>query len=150
VRAAWPDHKPLAVRISATDWLGGAGLTGDDAVAIARALAAHGCDLVDVSTAGNSPRSRPDYGRMYQVPFAERIKYEVDVAVMAVGAIQGADHCNTILAAERADLCALARPHLRNPYLTLHAAEDYDFADQYWPGQYLLGRQRRKVAAELE
>jgi anthraniloyl-CoA monooxygenase len=79
---------------------------------------------------------------MYQVPFAERIKYEVGIPVMAVGAIQGPDHCNTILAAERADLCAMARPHLADPYITLRASDKYDFADQPWPGQYLLGRRR--------
>jgi anthraniloyl-CoA monooxygenase len=143
VRQAWPQHKPISVRISATDWAGDEGLTGDDAVAIARALQEHGCDAVDVSTAGNSPESKPEYGRMYQVPFAERIKYEVGIPVMAVGAIQGADHCNTILAAERTDLCVMARPHLGNPYLTLQASDEYDFADQHWPGQYLLGRRRK-------
>lgn len=148
VREVWPASKPMSVRISATDWLGERGLTGDDAVEIARALAERGCDLIDVSSAGNSPESEPEYGRMYQVPFAERIKYEVGVPVLAVGAIQGADHCNTILAAGRADLCALARPHLRNPSLTLHAAEDYEFEDQFWPGQYLLGRQRKKPSKD--
>ncbi|MEE2886238.1 MAG: FAD-dependent monooxygenase [Planctomycetota bacterium] len=140
MRAVWPAEKPMSVRISATDWLGDRGLTGDDAVEIARALTELGCDLIDVSSSGNSSESEPEYGRMYHVPFAERIKYEVGVPVLAVGAIQGADHCNTILAAGRADLCALARPHLRNPSLTLHAAEDYEFEDQAWPGQYLLGR----------
>jgi anthraniloyl-CoA monooxygenase len=88
---------------------------------------------------------------MYQVPFAEKIRYEAGIPVMAVGAIQGADHANTVLAAGRADLCAMARPHLADPYLTLHAAERYEYPDQPWPGQYLLGRQRpagaRTVAA---
>ena len=145
VRAAWPTDRPISVRISATDWAGDEGLTGGDAVAIASALQAHGCDLIDVSSAGNSPESQPEYGRMYQVPFAERIKYEVGIPVMAVGAIQGPDHCNTILAAERADLCAMARPHLADPYLTLRASDLYDFADQPWPGQYLLGRRRKET-----
>ena len=148
MRAVWPSDKPMSVRISASDWLGDRGLTSKDAVVIAGALAEAGCDLIDVSSAGNSPESEPEYGRMYQVPFAERIKYEVGVPVLAVGAIQGADHCNTILAAGRADLCALARPHLRNPSLTLHASEDYEFEDQHWPGQYLLGRQRKKSSAD--
>ncbi len=141
VRAAWP-HKPLAVRISATDWLPEGGMTVDHAVALSRALAERGCDLIDVSSAGNTPESEPVYGRMYQVPFAERIRYEVDVPVMAVGAILGADHCNTILAAGRADLCAMARPHLRDAYLTLHAAERYGHDRQAWPGQYLPGKPR--------
>jgi anthraniloyl-CoA monooxygenase len=99
-----------------------------------------GCDLIDVSSAGNATDSKPVYGRMYQVPFAERIKYEVDVPVMAVGAIQGADHVNTIVGAGRADLCALARAHLGDPYLALRAAQHYGVADQPWPGQYLLGK----------
>ncbi|MEM7201970.1 MAG: bifunctional salicylyl-CoA 5-hydroxylase/oxidoreductase [Planctomycetota bacterium] len=142
VRAAWPAGKPLAVRISATDWLGDRGLTGEEAVTIARALQAEGCDLIDVSTAGNSIESKPDYGRMYQVPFAERIRHEVGIKVLAVGAILGADHCNTILAAGRADLCAMARPHLREPYLTLEAASRYGFDGVGWPGQYLPGRPR--------
>ena len=139
VRAVWPEDRPLAVRISATDWLDdpAKGLSADDGVAIARALAEHGCDLVDVSTAGNTPESKPVYGRMYQVPFAERIKHEVGVPVMAVGAIQGPDHCNTILAADRADLCAMARPHLVNPAITLGAAERYEHYAQAWPKQYL-------------
>jgi len=140
VRAAWPVEKPIAVRISATDWLGERGITGDDAVAIARALAERGCDLIDVSSAGNSPESQPEYGRMYQVPFAERIRHEVGVPVMAVGAILGADHANTVLAAGRADLCCMARPHLADPYLTLRAAGEYGYDDQWWPGQYEPGR----------
>jgi anthraniloyl-CoA monooxygenase len=139
-RTAWPAHKPLAVRISATDWAGAGGLTADDAVVIAGALARAGCDLVDVSSGGNVAEAEPEYGRMYQVPFAERIRYEVGVPVMAVGAILGADHCNTILAAGRADLCCLARPHLRDPYLTLRAAAEYGVAALPWPDPYLPGR----------
>ncbi|MFT5050444.1 MAG: anthraniloyl-CoA monooxygenase [Chlamydiales bacterium] len=145
VRAAWPRSMPVSVRISATDWLDDAGgLTADDAVQIARMLQEHGCDLVDVSTAGNTPLSQPNYGRMYQVPFAERIRHEVGVPVMAVGAIQGADHVNTILAAGRADLCALARPHLADPHLTLRAAVEHDFGGQTWPRQYLAVKPGRK------
>ncbi len=143
VRRAWPQHKPISVRISATDWLGQRGFTPGDAVELARALAAHGCDLVDVSSAGNVPESQPEYGRLYQVPFAERIRFEAGVPVMAVGAILDADHCNTILAAGRADLCCMARAHLRDPYLTLHAAEKYGYDEQEWPGQYLPARPRR-------
>jgi len=140
VREAWPANKPLAVRVSATDWLGSEGMTPDDTVVVARHLRDLGCDLLDVSSGGNVPESHPDYGRMYQVPFAEQVRHEVGMPVMAVGAILGSDHCNTILAAGRADLCCLARPHLGNPYLTLHAAAKYGFVDQVWPGQYLAGR----------
>ncbi len=140
VRQAWPTHQPISVRVSATDWLGAAGMTPHDTVVLARALKTLGADLIDVSTAGNVAESTPDYGRMYQVPFAEQVRYEVGIPVMAVGAILGSDHCNTILAAGRADLCCMARPHLGNPYLTLHAAAKYGFVDQAWPGQYLAGR----------
>ena len=136
MRAAWPAGKPMTARISATDWAPG-GLTGDDAVVIARARKDAGCDAIDVSSSGNSIDSRPQYGRMFQVPFADRIRHEAGIPVMAVGMIQGADHANTVIAAGRADLCCLARPHLYDPYLTLHAAQDYGFPDAVWPGQYL-------------
>jgi len=144
VRAAWPAERPLSVRISATDWMpeGVDGLTGDDAVEIARALQAVGVDLIDVSSGGNTPDSEPEYGRMYQVPFAERIRHEVGVPVMAVGAIQGWDHANTVLTAGRADLCALARPHLIDPHLTLRAAVEYGHDAQAWPQQYLPAKPR--------
>ena len=146
VRAAWPSEKPLAVRISATDWLpAGEGQTLEESLEIARALHAHGCDLLDVSSAGNTPRSKVVYGRMYQVPFAEAIRHAVpNLRVMAVGNIQGADHANTILAAGRADLCAIARAHLTDPYLTLHAAEHYGHLAQPWPKPYLAVKPRPK------
>lgn len=145
VRAVWPVSKPLAVRISATDWLDDSGgLTADDSIVVARALADRGCDLLDVSTAGNTPESKPVYGRMYQVPFADRIRHEVGIAVMAVGAIQGPDHVNTIVAAGRADLCALARPHLVNPQIVLGASAAYEYADQPWPKQYLPAKPKSK------
>ena len=137
VRAAWPKEKPLSVRISASDWLEPRGTTSDDSVIFARKLKELGCDVIDVSTAGNSPESKPVYGRMYQLPFAEQIRYEVGIPVMTVGAVLGDDHANTILAAGRADLVAMARPHLKNPYITLHAAEKYSYPDQYWAGPYL-------------
>jgi anthraniloyl-CoA monooxygenase len=138
VRTRWPDAKPIAVRISATDWLDDrGGQTVEESVAIARALKARGADAIDVSSAGNTPESKPEYGRMYQVPFAERIRHEVGIPVMAVGGIQGADHCNTILAAGRADLCVIARAHLSDPYLTLRAAQRYGNADLAWPNPYL-------------
>ncbi len=142
VRAVWPAEKPLWVRVSATDWLPEGGQTLEDSIELARALKAHGCDLVDVSTGGNTPESKPDYGRMYQVPYAEKIRQEAGLPVMAVGAIQGWDHVNTVLAAGRADLCALARPHLADPHLTLRAAIAYDHPATPWPPQYLAVRPR--------
>jgi anthraniloyl-CoA monooxygenase len=142
-RRAWPESKPMFVRVSATDWLDDrGGQTVEDTVALAKELKARGCDVVDVSSAGNTPESKPEYGRMYQVPFAERIRKEAGVKVMAVGAILGADHVNTVLLSGRADLCALARPHLANPYLTLEAAGRYGYPDQYWPPQYLAAKPR--------
>ncbi|MFN0207516.1 MAG: bifunctional salicylyl-CoA 5-hydroxylase/oxidoreductase [Planctomycetota bacterium] len=144
VRGAWPAEKPVFVRISATDWLDeDGGLTADESVVISKELKKAGCDVVDVSTAGNSPDSKPDYGRMYQLPFAEKIRYEAEIPVMAVGAILDADHVNTIIAAGRADLCAIARGHLSNPHLTLDAAGRYGFVDQYWPPQYILAKPRK-------
>jgi anthraniloyl-CoA monooxygenase len=146
VRAAWPDDKPLSVRISATDWVEEGGLTGDDAVTVARLLKEHGCDVIDVSAGQTTTDARPLYGRMFQVPFSDQIRHEAGIATMAVGNIQGSDHANTILAAGRADLVVMARPHLKDPYLTLHAAEQYGHVDQYWPPQYLSVRPRRPEA----
>jgi anthraniloyl-CoA monooxygenase len=147
VRDAWPAAKPMSVRISATDWLDDeGGLTAADSVLVARALRERGLDVLDVSSAGNSPRSKPVYGRMYQVPLADRIRHEVGggLAVMAVGAIQGRDHVNTILAAGRADLCALARPHLVDPHVVLGASAAYDYIAQPWPKQYLPAKPKPK------
>jgi anthraniloyl-CoA monooxygenase len=138
MRAAWPVTKPMAVRITAHDWVPEGGMEPAEAVEIARALKDAGCDLMDVSSSGNTIDSRPQYGRMFQVPFADRIRHEVGIPVMAVGSIQGADHANTVIAAGRADLCAIARPHLHDPYLTLHAADEYGVSDETWPGQYQL------------
>jgi anthraniloyl-CoA monooxygenase len=147
VRAAWPVAKPISVRVSASDWLDDrGGWTIEDSVALAHELKARGCDVVDVSSGGNTPESSPDYGRMYQVPFAERIKNECDIPVIAVGAIQGADHANTVLAAGRADLCALARPHLLDPYLTQRASSKYGFGPYPWPRQYLPARPQPRAS----
>jgi anthraniloyl-CoA monooxygenase len=149
VRAAWPAEKPLAVRISATDWLDErGGWSMADSIALGRELEALGCDLLDVSSAGNTPESKPVYGRMYQVPFAEELKLNLRIPVMAVGGIQGIDHANTILAAERADLCALARPHLAEPYLTQAAAGQSGSASFSWPVQYLAARPRPGAPTE--
>lgn len=138
VRSTWPAHKPISVRISAVDWAPG-GTTEDDAVATARLLKAHGADIIDVSSGQTVPHERPEYGRMFQTPFSDRIRHEVGIPTIAVGAIQGWDHINTILASGRADLCALARPHLFDPYFTLHAAAEQGYYDVRWPNQYVSG-----------
>ena len=143
VRDAWPDDKPISVRLSASDWMAdGSGTTVEESVTFARMLKEAGCDIVDVSSGGNSPESKPLYGRMYQVPFAERIRNEAGIPVMTVGALLGIDHANTVLAAGRADLAVMARPHLHDPYLTLHAAEHYELWDQTWPDQYQPAKPR--------
>jgi len=145
VRAAWPSHKPISVRVSASDWLDEeGGFTADEAVTVARELGRRGCDLIDVSSAGNTPRSKPEYGRMYQLGFAEQIRHEAGIAVCSVGGFQSADHVNSAVAAGRTDLCALARAHLTDPYLTLHAAEKYGFDEAAWPLQYLAVKPRRQ------
>lgn len=141
-RAAWPTDRPLLVRISATDWIDG-GFTGEESVRLAEWLRDAGCDVLDVSTSGISPAAQPLYGRMFQVPFADRIRHAIpDLPVMTVGAVLGIDHANTIVAAGRADLCALARVHLRDPYLTLRSAAEYgyDGPGATWPEPYLLGK----------
>ena len=143
VRAVWPDDRPMSVRISATDWVPG-GFDGDDAVCFARMLAEHGCDIVDVSTGQVSPDQRPAYGRLYQTPFADRIRHEVGIPTMTVGAVSSVDDANTIIVTGRADLCLLARPHLVDPYWTLNAALDLDYDGHQWPRQYLSGRTARR------
>jgi anthraniloyl-CoA monooxygenase len=139
MRAAWPAHKPMSVRISATDWVEG-GITGDDAVEIARAFRQEGVDLIDVSAGQTSIRAQPVYGRMFQTPFADRIRNEVGIATMAVGNITEPDHLNSIIASGRADLCALARPHLSDPHFALRAAAGLGYTEQWWPRQYLAGK----------
>jgi anthraniloyl-CoA monooxygenase len=139
MRAAWPAHKPMAVRISATDWVPG-GVDEEEAVAIASAFAREGVDVVDVSAGQTSIRAKPVYGRMFQTPFSDRIRNEARVATMAVGNIFEADHVNSIVMAGRADLCCIARPHLADPYWTLHAAAELGYEEQQWPVQYLSGR----------
>jgi len=142
VRAAWPSPKPLGVRISASDWLGDEGMTVADAVEVARAFKAHGCDLIDVSSAGNVPESKPTYGRMYQVPFSEAVRFGAKIPTMAVGGILSADHVNSVVAAGRADLCAIAREHLSDPYLTARHAQDEEVDTFQWPRPYLMVRPR--------
>ncbi len=139
MRAAWPAHKPMSVRISAHDWVAG-GTTPDDAVCIARLFKAAGADLIDCSSGQVSRRERPRYGRMFQTPFADRIRHEAGLATIAVGAIYEADHANGIIAAGRADLCAVGRPHLANPAWTLTEAARVGAGDLAWPRQYRAAR----------
>lgn len=149
MRAAWPNEKPISVRISATDWVDG-GVTGDDAVEVARAFIAAGADIIHVSTGQTSPDAQPVYGRMWQTPFSDRIRNEVGCPTIAVGNITDADQVNSIIAAGRADLVALARPHLADPHWTLHAAAQLAWADQPWPWQYRSGKDQleRLIARE--
>ncbi len=139
MRAAWPSDWPMSVRLSAHDWAPG-GHTADDAVAIARLFKAAGCDVIDVSSGQTTRAARPVYGRMYQTPFADRIRNEVGIQTMAVGAITEADQVNSIIAAGRADLCALARPHLADPAWTLHQAARLQSRQVRWPRPYESGR----------
>jgi anthraniloyl-CoA monooxygenase len=139
LRAVWPQERPMSVRISAHDWAPG-GNTSDDAVEIARAFKAVGADLIDVSSGQTTRLATPVYGRMYQTPFSDRIRNEVGIATVAVGNIFEADQVNGIIAAGRADLCALARPHLADPFWTLHAAAELEFTQMEWPDQYLTGK----------
>jgi anthraniloyl-CoA monooxygenase len=140
VRKAWPDEKPISVRISAHDWVGLDGIRPQDAVEIARTLTEAGVDLIDVSAGQTSTRARPVYGRMFQTPFSDRIRNEAGVATLAVGNIYEPDHVNSILMAGRADLVCLARPHLSDPYWTLHAAAELRYDGVNWPKPYLAGR----------
>jgi anthraniloyl-CoA monooxygenase len=140
-RAVWPAEKPMSVRISATDWYEG-GFDGDQAVAFARMLAAAGCDVVDVSAGQVWPDQRPAYGRSFQTPFADRIRNEAGIPTIAVGAISSYDDVNTIVVSGRADLCALARPHLYDPHWTLHAAAEQEWPGVEWVPQYRSGSRR--------
>ena len=140
VRAVWPMGKPISVRISANDWLADSGIQPQDSVEIARMLQAAGVDICDVSAGQTSARARPVYGRMFQTPFSDRIRNETGMATMAVGNIYEPDHVNSILMAGRADLVCLARPHLADPYWTLHAAAALGDRGERWPAPYYAGR----------
>ncbi|MCB2135870.1 MAG: bifunctional salicylyl-CoA 5-hydroxylase/oxidoreductase [Rhodobacteraceae bacterium] len=140
MRAAWPDDKPMSVRISAHDWLGDEGVTPEEAVEIARAFAGAGADIIDVSAGQTSVGAKPVYGRMFQTPFSDRIRNETGLCTMAVGNIYEPDHVNSILLAGRADLVCLARPHLADPYWTLHAATALGDRQAVWPKPYEAGR----------
>jgi anthraniloyl-CoA monooxygenase len=141
VRAVWPDHLPMSVRISAHDWVGG-GITPADAVQIARAFKAAGADMIDCSSGQVSKQEKITFGRMFQTPFADRIRQEAGIATIAVGAISEADHVNSVIAAGRADLCAVARPHLANPAWTLTEAAKIGYTPMPWPKQYRSGKQQ--------
>jgi anthraniloyl-CoA monooxygenase len=141
VRKVWPQEKPMSVRISAHDWVPG-GVDPAQAVEVAALLKNHGCDIIDVSSGQTSPLAEPVYGRMYQAPFADRIRNELKIPTISVGNIQNWDHINTLLVSGACDLCALARPHLYNPYFTLHAAAQQGW-DIPWPNQYLSAKPRK-------
>ena len=152
MRAVWPSDKPMSVRISANDWAGDAGVTPDEAVLIGEAFAREGADLIDVSAGQTWAEAKPTYGRMFQTPFSDQIRNEARLATMAVGNIYEPDHANSILAAGRADLVALARPHLIDPFWTLRAAAALDYRDIHVPPPYLNGQAQlaRNLKREAE
>lgn len=150
MRAVWPRKKPMAVRISATDWLGESGVTPNEAVEIARAFTGAGADIIDVSAGQTTTDAKPVYGRMFQTPFSDRIRNELQVKTMAVGNIFEADHANSILMAGRADLVCLARPHLADPYWTLHTATALGDRHEIWPKPYEAGRDQAWRLADKE
>ena len=149
VRNQWPAEKPLAVRISATDWFDG-GIDANEAIKIARQFAQADADIIDVSAGQTTPLAQPVYGRMFQTPFADRIRNEVGVPTMAVGNIFEVDHVNSILVSGRADLCCMARPHLADPNWTLRMAAELEHESQHWPVQYLAAKDQlqRNLAKE--
>ncbi|MEN8891983.1 bifunctional salicylyl-CoA 5-hydroxylase/oxidoreductase [Planktotalea arctica] len=150
MRAVWPAHKPMSVRISANDWAGDEGITPEDAVLIATAFSDAGADIIDVSAGQTSTQGKPVYGRMFQTPFSDRIRNEAGIATMAVGNIYEPDHVNSILMAGRADLVCLARPHLADPYWTLHAAAQIGDRAMNWPLPYDAGRDQLWRLADKE
>jgi anthraniloyl-CoA monooxygenase len=149
MRAVWPQHKPMSVRISAHDWVDG-GITPDDAVRIAQLFKAAGVDMIDCSSGQVSKSEKPVFGRMFQTPFADRIRNEVGIGAIAVGSIYEADHVNGIIAAGRADLCAVGRPHLANPAWTLGEAAKLGYRQVWWPKQYLAGKAQLERNLERE
>lgn len=150
MRAVWPEVKPMSVRISANDWVGEDGVTPEEAVEIAKAFSAAGADIIDVSAGQTTPDAQPVYGRMFQTPFSDRIRNDAGIATMAVGNIYEADHANSILMAGRADLVAIGRPHLADPYWTLHEAAKIGDRNQTWPDPYLAGRDQAWRLADRE
>jgi len=149
MRAVWPAERPMSVRISAHDWVEG-GITPADAVEIAFAFKEAGADLIDCSSGQVSKQEKPVYGRMFQTPFADRIRQEAGIATIAVGAISEADHVNSIISAGRADLCAVARPHLANPAWTLTEAAKIGYTALAWPKQYVSGKTQMEAIFQRE
>ncbi|CAN7341364.1 bifunctional salicylyl-CoA 5-hydroxylase/oxidoreductase [Massilia sp. LjRoot122] len=149
IRAVWPLDLPISVRLSAHDWVEG-GITPDDAVAIARLFKAAGADMIDCSSGQVSKEEKPVYGRMFQTPFADRIRNEAGIPTIAVGSIYEADHVNGIVSAGRADLCAVARPHLANPAWTLNEAARIGYTGAAWPRQYRAGKTQLERNLERE
>ena len=143
MREVWPEHLPMTVRISATDWVEG-GISSDDAIEIAQAFADAGADAIDVSTGQVTPEEKPAFGRSYQTPFADAIRNRVGIATIAVGVISSYDDVNSLVLAGRADLCALGRVHLYDPSWTLHASveQDYDGPGAVWPDPWRAGRRK--------
>ena len=150
MRAAWPKAKPMSVRISANDWVGDAGVTPQEAVDIARLFADAGADLIDVSAGQTTTDANPVYGRMFQTPFSDRIRNDAGLKTMAVGNIYEADHANSILMAGRADLIAVGRPHLNDPYWTLHEGTKVGDRQAVWPRPYEAGRDQAWRLADRE
>ena len=150
MRAVWPEGKPMSVRISANDWLGDEGVTPQEAVEIARMFREAGVDIVDVSAGQTSVEAQPVYGRMFQTPFSNRIRNDLQIPTMAVGNIYETDHANSILLAGRADLVCLARPHLSDPYWTLHAAVEMGDQQIHWPAPYYAGRDQAYRLAQKQ
>ena len=149
IRAVWPQDKPISVRISAHDWVEG-GITPDDAVRIAALFRDAGADMIDCSSGQVSKEEKPVFGRMFQTPFSDRVRNEAGIPTIAVGSIYEADHANSIIAAGRADLCAVARPHLANPAWTLAEAARIGYTDMPWPRQYRAGKQQLERNLERE
>ncbi len=145
MRARWPAERPMSVRVSATDWASG-GLSDDDSVAIGRAFADAGADVIHVSTGQTTSDAAPVYGRLFQTPFSDRIRNDGGVPTIAVGNITEADQVNGIIASGRADLVAIGRPHLSDPHWTLHAAATLGYRGLAWPRQYHLGRLQHERA----
>jgi len=139
MRDAWPAERPMSVRVSATDWVED-GLTPDESVVIGRAFVDAGADIIHVSTGQTTPDARPVFGRLWQTPYSDAIRNDAHVPTIAVGNVTEADQVNSIIAAGRADLVAIGRPHLSDPHWTLHAAAELGYADVEWPRQYYLGR----------
>ena len=149
MRNAWPKQKPMSVRVSATDWCEG-GLNEDELLDICAAFKKAGVDVINVSTGQTVSFEKPIYGRMFQVPFADKIKHRVGIPTIVAGNITNADQVNTVILSGRADLVALARPHLTNPQFTADAAARLGYQGQHWPNPYMSGRFQAYMVGERE